>query len=471
MITENGVNFKSLEQNIFKKCCEIGREVMKATIEEYDKELTQKRDRNKYRHKGLRKTTIKTILGEIEYNRAIYEYRGENDEKSYIYLLDEAMGITGNGFMSSLLSEKIVQASCEGTYRNAAKTVSELTGQTISHTAAWNVVQNVGEQLDKAEQEAARLAETNKSSGTLETKLLFEEQDGIYLHLQGHDRKKHGKSYEMKLAIAYDGAKKAGKNRYELTNKVACANFENVHKFYRRKEGTIAAVYDTDEIEMRVLNGDGANWIKRSIDGDTVYQLDTFHRNRAIVNAAPDEDSKRLMFKLLYSGQTDDLLTYIDALANSVDDLPKETVLHELHTYFTNNLSGLTGYDRRGLDLPEPPKGKEYRRCGAMESNIFTIIGNRMKGRRKCWSIDGGNNMARLLCLKHTKRLSEAMRNLSGLCLPQKYSENIITVLSAANVAKSDGKGYDGFHQSIFPATPDFKWLRSFGALQELFEI
>ena len=49
----------------------------------------------------------------------------------------------------------------------------------------------------------------------------------------------------MKLAIAYDG-KKTGTNRYELTNKVACASFER-DKFYRRKEGVIAAHYNVDE--------------------------------------------------------------------------------------------------------------------------------------------------------------------------------------------------------------------------------
>jgi len=57
--------------------------------------------------------------------------------------------------------------------------------------------------------------------------LLFEEQDGIHIKLQGKDRKTHGSGKEMKVAIAYDGAKKTGKKRYELTNKVACANFAN----------------------------------------------------------------------------------------------------------------------------------------------------------------------------------------------------------------------------------------------------
>ena len=134
------------------------------------------------------------------------------------------------------------------------------------------------------EQQAANAAEKQRGSGTLETPVLFEEQDGIWLNLQGESRKKHGKSKEMKVAIAYSGAEKTGKKRYKLTDKVAAANFESARGFFKRKEGKIAETYNVDEIETRILNGDGANWIKRSITDETVhFQLDTFHRNRAII--------------------------------------------------------------------------------------------------------------------------------------------------------------------------------------------
>ena len=53
--------------------------------------------------------------------------------------------------MSGLLSEMIAKAACEGSYRAAARSVSEMTGQTISHTAAWNVVEQLGERIDVQE--------------------------------------------------------------------------------------------------------------------------------------------------------------------------------------------------------------------------------------------------------------------------------------------------------------------------------
>jgi len=472
ILTENAIDFKSLEQEIFKMVCGWGCELLKQALERYDDLLMLERDRTVYRHKGPRQTAIKTVMGTVEYQRGVYERKNEDGTKSCVYLLDQAMGKEGSGFMSGLLSEMIAKASCDGSYRSAARSVSELTGQAISHTAAWNVVQELGARVDLQEQQAAALAAKNKGIGELEAHLLFEEQDGIWLNLQGESRKKHGAGYEMKLAIAYDGARQVGKNRYELQNKVACANFENVAKFERRKEGVIAGTYNVDEIEIRFLNGDGARWIKQAITDETVhFQLDQFHRNKAVLTYVKNSDMRKQIMKLIYDKQIDVLLEYIEALTNSVEDADERQNLNNLLIYFTNNKDGLIPCHRRGLPLPKPPEGKTYRRMGAMESNIFTILGNRMKGRRACWSINGGNNLARLLCLKFTSKLSDTLQNLTHIALPGKYSEEIITTLSSAKVAKSEGKGYNGYHQTTFPTLPEYKWLRDFSALRPLTEI
>jgi len=93
-----------------------------------------------------------------------------------------------------------------------------------------------------------------------------------------------------------------------------------------------------------------------------------------------------------------------------------------------------------------------------------------MKGRRALWSIEGGNNLARLLCLKATKKLSDTLQNLTAAVLPEKYAEEI-KVLTPSKVAKSIGKGYNGFRQAApCPATPEYKWLRGIGAMRPLFE-
>ncbi len=101
-----------------------------------------------------------------------------------------------------------------------------------------------------------------------------------------------------------------------------------------------------------------------------------------------------------------------------------------------------------------------------MESNIFSITGNRMKGRRACWSIKGGNNMARMLCLKMTGRLSEVLGTFTAITLPEKYSEELNLPLSSSQVPQSTGKGYNGFKNAgSFPSNSEYKWLRNLGSI------
>jgi len=466
-VSERIVTINSLEREIFRAVCALGVELLKLALEKWDAELSRERDRSIYRHKGKRRRTLKTVMGEVEYDRAVYETVDESGRKCSVYLLDEALGLSGSGFLSGVLTEQIVRTACDSSFRETSRQISALTGQTISHTAAWNVVQSVGKQLDHAEEQAAQRAASRQISGEIEAKLLFEEQDGIYLKLQGNSRKKHGASAEMKLCIAYDGAKQTGKNQYELTNKVACAGFASAREFRRRKEGQIASVYDVDEVELRVLGGDGAGWIKQSVSDETVhFQLDEFHRNRAVLRLVSDLDARKNILNLLHSKKIDLLLTVIEAYSDStMDESERENYL-QLYSYFSSNKDGLIPYHRRGFSLPKPPDGKVYRRLGAMESNIFTIIGNRMKGRRACWSIAGGDNLARILCRKHTGRLSDALENLDKSALPERYAAEVQIALSASRVPKRVGVGYNGFQRA--DTLPSQKWLRDFLSYEPL---
>ena len=43
------------------------------------------RDTKRYRHKGLRKNTITTVIGEVEYRRAMYKIKEDGIKKGYIY--------------------------------------------------------------------------------------------------------------------------------------------------------------------------------------------------------------------------------------------------------------------------------------------------------------------------------------------------------------------------------------------------
>lgn len=116
----------------------------------------------------------------------------------------------------------------------------------------------------------------------------------------------------------------------------------------------VAREYNVDEIEMRILNGDGAAWIKQGIGDIVHYQLDPFHKYQALIRKVRDEKKREKIRKLLDENKVEETLEYINILADSVDDEKEEKRLRELYTYFNNNKEGLIPYQSRGLEIPEP---------------------------------------------------------------------------------------------------------------------
>ena len=68
---EKEVQFYELEKRVYNLVCELGCTIIKDILENQDKKLMIERDKKRYRHKGYRKNTIKTVMGEIEYTKSI----------------------------------------------------------------------------------------------------------------------------------------------------------------------------------------------------------------------------------------------------------------------------------------------------------------------------------------------------------------------------------------------------------------
>ena len=70
-VTGNVVNFKELEKEIQKNLFATGRNLLTEIFEQWDNEISETRDRKEYRHKGRRKTVLKTLFGEVEYSLGV----------------------------------------------------------------------------------------------------------------------------------------------------------------------------------------------------------------------------------------------------------------------------------------------------------------------------------------------------------------------------------------------------------------
>lgn len=444
-------NFENFVSMVYQSVLKMGQEIVAQTLEKMDEALKKERDRKRFRCKGPRKTCVKTIMGPVEYQRQVYLDTTAVERKQYVYLLDEALNISRVGLFSTDLCRQVASLICETNYRGTARAITEMTGMSISHQAVHNVVQRLGGKQAAAIEKHTSLAQNQQGLGQIETPILYEENDGIWLKLQGKSRKEHGPSKEMKVGIAYDGVRymPCGKNekRRILDNKVAYASFESAALFKKQKEGLVASRFNVNEIQMRILNGDGANWMSKKNSERIISVLDEFHRNKKITECVRDPSFAKLLKELLYKKDIDTLLMCIEAQINSVSDESEIAKLQELLRYYTDNKENLLGYYERGIEIPPTrvPGEIHHARLGSMESNVYTLIGNRMKDGRACWSIRGANNLALILCAYHTSGLESLFCDLDSIPDPTKEPEFVDTLplFGANKVPVREGKGYE----------------------------
>lgn len=387
IVNEKLVSFKELEKKIYSYVCELAREITQQMLESYDEELAKSRDKKVYRGKGKRKTSIKTIYGEVEYSRNVYRTETEDGQVARIFLLDQAMHMDKIGLISTNLAEKIALTVTESPYRVTAEQISSTCGQSISAGGVWNMMQRLGERIDE---------------------------------------------------------EKEKQNRSTLVNKTMLAGMEKSNDFHAKREACIRKKYAADEIGQRILNGDGGSWIKEPYDPDTIFQLDRYHIYQEILRKISNKDAQKEIRRLFDEEKMDEMLEYIQIYATSVasqdenDKSSKKAM--ELYQYL-NNKDGLLPYDKRGINIPAPEKGILYKGMGIQETQNCTVITLRMKHRRMRWSVNGANNLAKALYRKENRELVETIdRYTDGLVFTMQMQE-IIETLSAAKAPKKDGKG------------------------------
>ena len=396
IVKENKISFKTLEQKIFEEACKLARERTKKILEDYDDVLSKDRDASKYRNKGKRKTSIKTVYGDVEYERRVYQTRLRDGTKAHVYLLDEQMGVEKIGLISTKLAEKIANSVTELPYRASAEMLSSSTGQTISAGDVWNISQKIGQRITSEEDLDVKKMKAGIPVGKREIGVLFEEMDGS-------------------------------------------------SEFHNKREAVIQKKYNPDEIGRRILNGDGGSWIKEPYDDEAVFQLDRYHIYQEILRKISSKAVQKDIRRLFDSEKIEEMFDYIREyirVSKSEDESDKTSKkAEELYAYLYNNREGLLPYYKRGIKLPKPAEGIVYKNMGIQETQNCTLITLRMKHRRKRWSESGADNLAKLLCRKENKDLIETVERYSGELIFDESQSEIKEPLSASKSPSRDGKG------------------------------
>lgn len=380
------------------------------------------RDKKKYRHKGLRGTTVNTVMGEVKYKRVMYEISEDGVTKT-VYLLDEVLNISAEGKVSSNLVEKVIEAvPVTDSYRKTEKVIEETTNTTLSHEKIRNIVVKIGEKITNKEKEERKLFDKKQLiAGLKEVTALFEEADGLWINLQGKDRQeklkknkekaeKENKEFnpkmkiktELKLHVMYEGWKKDDA-RHSLVNKQYIAGIMKPKEIAKLRDARVYTQYDESKIKLRVTNGDGAKWTKGITVKGGIYQKDQFHIMQEIVRDVPKE-YRNIFTELINKKEFDKIQPAIDGLKHELGgEYNVVKKLNKLQSYLSEDLERYQDI----VEVPEAPEGIEYRNMGTQESQIFSKLKKRFCSGRKAFSIDGANALSKVCVLSEKFKIDE----------------------------------------------------------------
>ena len=167
-----GNNFEEIENWVYGICMEAGRAGISQILERLDLEVMAQRDTGRYRNRGKRRTSIKTRLGVVEYDRRVYQDLADESHHC-VYLLDQMMETSRIGQISASVCRIMASEICTGSYRTVSKNVEETTGLSISPMGVWSVIQKMGQKEKARIERHTELAKMDSSVGDIETKMKY----------------------------------------------------------------------------------------------------------------------------------------------------------------------------------------------------------------------------------------------------------------------------------------------------------
>ena len=343
-----------------------GRETLVGILENIDEILFEnKRRKQEYETKDLRKRTIITDYGNIDYYRRYYRNK---QTKEYIYLTDEKMGIEKNERIMKDVQSKIIEFAHDISYSKSGKRVvgsEEISPTTVMH---------------KVRQEELKV-ETLEEKKTI--KRLYIEAD------EDHVSERGNKIGMPKLIYVHEGNyKKGNRNILKNVHYIGCLG-KNSEELWLEVAEYIDKKYNTNEIEKIYIGGDGAGWIKEGLNWieKSEFVLDKFHLLKYINQATVEYPEYRN--KLWYNINIFDPVSvesiFKEIIEKTEDEKRKEKVINS-YKYVMNQWDGIEIYET---------DGKYLKGCSA-EGHISHVYADRMSSRPRTWSDDGIDKMSRL---------------------------------------------------------------------------
>lgn len=404
IILENINNLNTLEETVSK----LALIIMEKFIKELEEELFRTKPKD-LEVVGFRKKNIATKLGEIKIKRRLYKKK--NSKNDYIFLLDDKLNIRKGRRVSGEYLKLLVSLSSMLSFRQVEEVIEEAGFPSLSHATIHKEVREFGERESKRiEYEREKVFTEGKLQvgGKKEKDLLFIEADGIMVSSQ-EDKER----MEIKVGVVHEGwnYETPAKSRRRLKNpKVVMGMYKDADSFWEEFSSEISKEYDLTNTQV-VLNGDGASWIQETAKDyfpGLIVQLDRFHIKKDVSRHFGYEIAEGL-YKVLQEGEVQAFLDTLELLIWEAKTKEKQKQRHKLVKHYQKYKEHLLDYRYR---LPEKLKQKKkLYGMGVVEGYVDKNIARRMKNQGMSWSKKGAEAMAKILMLKHNKKLKERLND------------------------------------------------------------
>lgn len=345
---------------------EVGRKTLVGILESIDTSIFEDpRRKIEYETKDLRKRTIITDYGNIEYTRRYYRNKRT---KEYVYLADEKMGIEKNERITKDVESKIIELAHDISYLKTGKKV--VGNEIISPTTVMHKVRK--EELKIEVQEEKK-----------KVKRLYIEAD------EDHVSERGNKIGMPKLIYVHEGNYQKGKRNILKNVHYIGSLGKNSEDLWLEVAEYIDKKYDMKEIEKVYIGGDGAGWIKEGLNWieKSEFVLDKFHLLKYINQATVDFPQYKR--KLWYNINIYDPISveniFKEIIEKTEDEKRKEKV-KDSYKYIKNQWKGIEIYET----------DEKYLKGCSAEGHISHVYADRMSSRPRTWSDDGIDKMSRL---------------------------------------------------------------------------
>ena len=323
------------------------------------------RRKMEYETKDLRKRTLMTEYGNIEYCRRYYRNR---QNKEYVYLADEKMGIEKNERISKDVQSKIIEFAHDISYSKTGKRV--VGNEVISPTTV----------MHKVRQEELKVETPNEKK---QIKRLYIEAD------EDHVSERNNRIGMPKLIYVHEGNyHKGNRNILKNVHYIGCLG-KNSEELWLEVAEYIDKKYDMKNVEKVYICGDGALWIKEGLNWieKSEFVLDRFHLLKYINQATVEFPQYKN--KLWYNINIYDPISvenvFKEIIEKTTDEKRKEKVV-DSYKYVMKQWKGIEIYETDG----------EYLSGCSAEGHISHVYSDRMSSRPRTWCDDGIDKMSRL---------------------------------------------------------------------------